>query len=46
MVWAKAIPAAVNTWTINNPDEARRVAALGVDTIITDTPDTILAALA
>jgi glycerophosphoryl diester phosphodiesterase len=46
MVWAKAIPAAVNTWTVNDPEEARRLAALGVDTIITDVPDTILAALA
>jgi glycerophosphoryl diester phosphodiesterase len=46
MIWAKAIPAAVNTWTVNDPDEARRLATLGVDTIITDVPDTILAALA
>jgi glycerophosphoryl diester phosphodiesterase len=46
MVWAKAIPAAVNTWTVNDPDEARRLAALGVDTIITDVPDLILATLA
>lgn len=46
MVWAKAIPAAINTWTVNDPEEARRLAALGVDTIITDVPDAILAALA
>lgn len=46
MVWANAVPAAVNTWTVNDPDEARRLAALGVDTIITDVPDVILAALA
>jgi glycerophosphoryl diester phosphodiesterase len=46
MVWAKAIPAAINTWTVNDPDEALRLAALGVETIITDVPDTILAALA
>jgi glycerophosphoryl diester phosphodiesterase len=46
MVWANAVPAAVNTWTVNDPSEARRLAALGVDTIITDVPDTILAALA
>lgn len=45
MVWANAIPAAVNTWTVNDPDEARRLAALGVTTIITDVPDKILAAL-
>jgi glycerophosphoryl diester phosphodiesterase len=46
MAWAKAIPAAVNTWTVNDADETRRLAALGVDTIITDAPDHILAALA
>jgi glycerophosphoryl diester phosphodiesterase len=46
MVWATAAPAAVNTWTVNDSGEARRLAALGVDTIITDVPDTILAALA
>jgi glycerophosphoryl diester phosphodiesterase len=46
MVWAKAVPAAVNTWTVNDPDIARRLAALGVDIIITDAPDTILEAIA
>ena len=45
MTWAKSVPAAVNTWTVNEPAEARRLAALGVDTIITDVPDIILAAL-
>jgi glycerophosphoryl diester phosphodiesterase len=45
MVWATAIPAAVNTWTVNDPGEARRLATLGVNTIITDVPDTILVAL-
>lgn len=37
---------AVNTWTVNAVDEARRLAALGVDTIITDVPDVIRAGLA
>ncbi|MCC6458322.1 MAG: glycerophosphodiester phosphodiesterase [Caldilineaceae bacterium] len=46
MLWATAIPAAVNTWTVNDPDEARRLASLGVDTIISDVPDVILAAIA
>jgi glycerophosphoryl diester phosphodiesterase len=46
MTWATAIPAAINTWTVNDPAEAQRLAGLGVDTIITDVPDTILAALA
>jgi glycerophosphoryl diester phosphodiesterase len=33
------------TWTVNDPDEARRVAALGVDSIISDEPGKILSAL-
>jgi glycerophosphoryl diester phosphodiesterase len=37
--------APVATWTVNEPDEARRVAALGVDTIISDRPGEILRAL-
>jgi glycerophosphoryl diester phosphodiesterase len=45
-VWARAIPAAINTWTVNDPDEARRLASLDVDTIISDVPDIILAAIA
>jgi glycerophosphoryl diester phosphodiesterase len=35
----------VNVWTVNDPDEIRRLAALGVDAIITDVPDVALAAL-
>ena len=46
MTWAKSIPAAVNTWTVNDVDEAKRLAELGVDAIISDVPDRILAALA
>lgn len=34
----------VNTWTVNSATEARRVAELGVDAIITDDPALILAA--
>jgi glycerophosphoryl diester phosphodiesterase len=30
---------ALNVWTINEPDEIRRLAALGVDAVITDAPD-------
>ena len=32
---------AVNTWTVNDVKEARRLNALGVDVIITDVPDLI-----
>jgi glycerophosphoryl diester phosphodiesterase len=38
--------APIATWTVNAMDEARRVAALGVDTIISDCPGQILAGLA
>ncbi len=37
--------APIATWTVNEPDEARRVAALGVDTIISDRPGEILRAV-
>ncbi len=35
----------VNVWTVNEPDEARRLAALGVDGIITDVPAVLRAAM-
>ncbi len=35
----------VNVWTVNDPDEIRRLAAAGVDAVITDVPDHALAAL-
>lgn len=35
----------VNVWTVNDVDEARRLASLGVDAIITDEPGKILAGL-
>lgn len=35
----------VNVWTVNDPEEARRLAAWGVDAIVTDDPATIRAAL-
>ncbi|PJF46013.1 MAG: hypothetical protein CUN48_15965 [Candidatus Thermofonsia Clade 3 bacterium] len=46
MAWARSLPAAVNTWTVNEVEEARRLAALGVDVIITDVPDQIMMGLA
>jgi glycerophosphoryl diester phosphodiesterase len=35
---AHAAGIAVNTWTVNDPDEIARLAAAGVDAIITDSP--------
>lgn len=45
MQWAQEIGAEVNTWTVNEPEDARRLAVLGVHTLITDVPDEMLAAL-
>ena len=35
----------VHTWTVNDPDRARTLAALGVDAVVTDVPDVLIAAL-
>ncbi|MEM6527761.1 MAG: glycerophosphodiester phosphodiesterase family protein [Chloroflexota bacterium] len=32
----------VNVWTVNDPDEARRLKSLGVSSVITDKPDVML----
>lgn len=40
-----ALGKAVNVWTVNDPDEARRLAEAGVDAIITDVPAVLRAAL-
>ncbi len=45
MAWAKGMSLAVNTWTVNDVDEARRLVGLGVDAIISDAPDALIAAL-
>ena len=45
MAWAHGLGCKVNTWTVNDVAEARRLAALGVDTIMTDVPDLLLAGL-
>jgi glycerophosphoryl diester phosphodiesterase len=36
---------AVNVWTVNDPADVRRLAAAGVDAVITDVPDLALAEL-
>lgn len=36
----------INAWTVNDPQQAAALCAMGVHGIITDTPDTVLAALA
>ena len=43
---AHALAVAVNVWTVNDPDELRRLAATGVDALITDVPDVARRALA
>jgi glycerophosphoryl diester phosphodiesterase len=43
---ARSVGIAVNTWTVNEPEEVRRLAAAGVDAVITDAPADVLAALA
>lgn len=45
MRWARSQGHYVNTWTVNDPDEARRLAGLGVDVIISDVPDVVMAAM-
>lgn len=45
MTWAKSKRCAVNTWTVNDVAEAKRLAALGVDVIMSDVPDVMIAAL-
>ncbi|MEX1009634.1 MAG: glycerophosphodiester phosphodiesterase family protein [Acidimicrobiia bacterium] len=35
----------VNVWTVNDPDELARLAAAGIDALITDVPDVALQAL-
>jgi glycerophosphoryl diester phosphodiesterase len=45
MAWAKRKRLQVNTWTVDDPAEAQRLAALGVHAIITNKPDVIREAL-
>ncbi len=45
MAWAQSVGALVNTWTVNDVAEAQRLAALGVNVLMTDVPDQIMAGL-
>lgn len=45
MEHARALRLAVHVWTVNAPDEMRRLAGLGVDAIITDVPDVAVSVL-
>jgi len=45
MAWAHKLGCRVNTWTVNTVDEAQRLATLGVDVIMSDLPDLIMAGL-
>jgi glycerophosphoryl diester phosphodiesterase len=45
MEWARDRGCAVNVWTVNDLNEARRLQHLGVDAIITDVPDALIAGL-
>ncbi len=41
MAWARQHNYRVNTWTVDEPDEMRRLINLGVDAIITNVPDVL-----
>jgi glycerophosphoryl diester phosphodiesterase len=41
MRWARRRGYRVNTWTVDDPDEMRRLIALGVSGIITNVPDVL-----
>jgi glycerophosphoryl diester phosphodiesterase len=45
IAWARSKRCAVNTWTVNDVGAAKRLADLGVDVIMSDVPDVIMAAL-
>lgn len=45
MRWARRAGYRVNVWTVNEPDDVRRMATLGVDMIMSDRPDAVIATL-
>jgi glycerophosphoryl diester phosphodiesterase len=46
MALARRLGLAVNVWTVDEPDQIRSLAALGVDGVVTNVPDVAVAALA
>lgn len=46
MAWARQKGYRVNAWTVNDPDDLRRLLGLGIDGIITDHPDLLAEILA
>ncbi len=46
MQWARGKRCQVNTWTVDEPEEAKRLAGLGVGILITNKPDVIRRAFA
>ncbi len=45
LAWGRAHGCNVNTWTVNEVEDARHLAALGVDVLMSDVPDALIAAL-
>lgn len=43
--WARNLGMAVNTWTVNDVEQAKHLASLGVDVLISDVPDKLKMAL-
>jgi glycerophosphoryl diester phosphodiesterase len=46
MALARRLGLAVNVWTVDEPDQIRSLAALGVDGVVTNVPDVAVTALA
>jgi glycerophosphoryl diester phosphodiesterase len=45
VAWAREHGCQINTWTVDEPEEMRRLIGLGVDGIITDRPDVLRAVI-